>query len=81
MENNIDKTIIKVFQAVFNVKKDDIKTNTSPDNLEDWDSIKHLNLLLALEDEFDLIISDSEASEMLNFELISHIIHEKLDSL
>ncbi|MAE09441.1 MAG: hypothetical protein CL661_11890 [Bacteroidetes bacterium] len=51
---------------------DDIDDNTSPDTLESWDSLKHMNLIIALEEEFLVDLSDEDIIEMINYKLIFH---------
>ena len=48
--------------------------NISEDNQnKNWDSLKHMNLILALEDEFDLKFKNSEIIQMDNFVSILQI--------
>ena len=44
--------IIKVMANVFNIDANIITYDSSPDNIETWDSLKHMNLIVALEEEF-----------------------------
>jgi acyl carrier protein len=62
--------------TVFEVPFEKITEDSSPDNIESWDSLKHLNLILALEEEFDITIPDEEVGNIINFKLIELIIHE-----
>ena len=54
--------------------------NISEDNQsKNWESLKHMNLILALEDEFDLKFKDSEIIQMDNFVSILQILSKKLN--
>ena len=64
--------------AVFEVPVDEINDNSSPDNIEDWDSLKHMNLAVALEEEFEVTFTDDEIVEMMNMKLIKIIITDKI---
>lgn len=75
--SNIDDKIKKVISIVFEIDLDKINDNSSPDNIENWDSLRHLMLIGALEDEFDIQFSDDELTELLNFKLIKFIISNK----
>ena len=66
--------------AVFEVPVEEIYEDSSPDNVRSWDSMKHMNLVVAMEDEFNIQFLDEEIVQMVNFLLIKHIIFEKLDS-
>ena len=67
-----------VMSAVFEVPLESITYDASPDNIENWDSLRHLNLILALEEEFGVSIPDEEVGNLVNYKLIELIINELL---
>ena len=77
MTNNIEDRTKNVMSAVFEISNDKINDKSSPDNIISWDSIKHMNLVVALEEEFDIQFNDSEIFELQNLSLIINIIGEK----
>ena len=50
----IKDRVKKIISQVFVYKIDKIDDNTSTNTVERWDSLNHLNLILALEKEFDI---------------------------
>lgn len=66
----------KVMSAVFNLPVDLINENSSPDNIGSWDSLKHMNLILALEEEFNVSLTEDQVVEILGFELIVEVLKE-----
>ena len=72
MSNETKDRIINVMSSVFSVSIDDIDDTTSPDTLESWDSVNHMNLIIALEEEFLVKLSDEDIIEMINYKLIFH---------
>jgi len=78
MENQIKERIKEVISAVFNVPVNIIDDRASPDTIESWDSLNHMNLVAALEEEFDVRLSDQEILEMQNFMLIISILKEHI---
>jgi len=60
----------KVLSNVFNISEETVNEATSIDNVEDWDSLKHLELVLALEEKFDVTLTEEEVVEILNYPLI-----------
>ena len=58
--------VLKVFSQVMNVPVDVISINSSPDTISEWDSLKHMNLILALEEEFKIQFNDAQIVEMLS---------------
>ena len=41
--------IKQVMSNVFNLDINSINSMSSPDNIENWDSLKHMNLIVALD--------------------------------
>ena len=73
---NIKSQIKSVMSAVFEVPIEDITETSSVDSIESWDSLKHLNLILALEEEFNISIPDEEVGNLMNYKLIELIVNE-----
>jgi len=67
----MEDRIKKVMRDVFNIDIASIGSESSPDNIENWDSLKHMNLIVALEEEFDIEFDDDDIENSLNFQLIS----------
>lgn len=66
-----NKELIKIFKEVFNITKNqDDFVLLSQNNLEQWDSLNHLNLIIKLEEIFELDISPEEMSELVSFQKI-----------
>ena len=76
--NVIKEKITSAMSAVFEVPAEQINEETSTDSLENWDSLRHLNLVLALEEEFGVSIPDEEVGNMVNFKIIQHVISENI---
>ena len=74
----MEDRVKKVMGSVFNVDIDLIKDNSSPDNIENWDSLKHMNLIIALEEEFEIEFDDEEIVDSMNYALILNIINHKV---
>lgn len=76
----MEKRKVRILQILSNVFEVDLTTlneDSSIDNIENWDSIRHLNLILALEEEFQITIPDEEVGDLVNFKLIELIINEQ----
>jgi len=75
MENT---KIKQVMSAVFEIRVEFIADDASSDNIENWDSLRHLNLILALEEEFGVSIPDEEVGNLVNYKLIELVINDLL---
>ena len=74
MKRNLKKRIINVMSSVFEITIDKITNDSSQDTIESWDSLKHMNLIVSLEEEFEIELTDDEILEMINYKLIKEII-------
>lgn len=75
MENRIRN----VMAAVFQVSPDEISDDSSPHDIKAWDSIKHMNLVVALEEEFDIHFEDPEIPSLVNFRIIAATVKAYAD--
>jgi len=74
MENRIKEIMSVVFETDLSM----INESASPETIENWDSLKHMNLIAVLEEEFNITFSDDEILEMLSYKLIIKIMKEKM---
>lgn len=54
----------------------EIGESTSIDSVAAWDSLKHLNLVLALEDTFAVSLTEEQSLEIVNYPLIKSVLAE-----
>jgi acyl carrier protein len=76
-ENEILKRVIGVLSDVLDTPVQSIGAETSPDTNDSWDSMKHLNIVMTIEEEFGITLSPEEQMEMLTAGLIADLIFEK----
>lgn len=75
----LDEARLKqIISTVLNTPTENINSDTSMDTIEKWDSLQHMNLVLALEDAFEIIIPDDEAANITSYPLIKLVIKEQL---
>ena len=67
----------QTLSAVLGIPAEQITDDTSPDNVSAWDSVMHLNLVLALEEAFGTSFTPEETLEMTSAKLIRLILEEK----
>lgn len=66
----------KVFQEVFDDDTIHVNDNTTADDIDDWDSFEHINLVVAIEDEFGFKIPMGKTVTMKNVGEMVDIILE-----
>jgi acyl carrier protein len=66
----MDERIRGVMAAIFGVPAASIPDDASPDNVANWDSVRHMSLILALEEEFGVRFDEEQIAELIRFDLI-----------
>ena len=74
--NNTEKLFTTIAE-VFNESSDDINLETTQDDLENWDSLGTINLIIALEQLFKVNIDIIEIAEMDQVVLIKNFLSSK----
>ena len=65
-----------VMAIILQVDEAAIGPDTSMDTLEAWDSIKHMDLILAVEEEFGVSVPDEEAADLTSYPLLRLVVSE-----
>jgi acyl carrier protein len=68
--------IKEVLSAVIDVPLEEIMDDASMDDFEAWDSLAQMNLVIALEEEFETTIPDDEVGTILSIPLILSLLNE-----
>ena len=75
--NEILPRLNEVFRDVFGDSSLSVNENTTSADVEDWDSLEHINLIAAVENEFGLRFKMREVSGMKNVGEMIAIIAER----
>ena len=70
----------RIMGAVLRVDPSTIGDESSVENIPTWDSMRHMNLVLALEDEFGVAIPDHEAPIITSYPLVRQAMQRLLDA-
>ena len=65
-----------VMATILEVDEAEIGPETSMDSLEAWDSIKHMDLILAVEEEFGVSVPDEEAADLTSYPLLRLVVRD-----
>ena len=55
-----------VFQDVFDDESITVNDETTANDIEDWDSLEHINLVVAIEKQFGIKLTMDEVNGMMN---------------
>lgn len=68
----------RIISDILEVSLDNINEDSSPDNIEQWDSLSHIKLVMAIEAEFEVKLSPEDMTDMLSVKLIKIILEQKI---
>ena len=78
-ENEVFCIVQNIFKNIFNNSDMIITYTTNSDELENWDSLNHINLMSAVEKEFNIKFAIGELMELKSVEkIINLIVNKKL---
>lgn len=70
----MDGEIKKIICMVFNCSPDEVGDDVSPDKLDNWDSLRHITLVSALEEKFEITFNDDEIEDLISFYKIKNYL-------
>lgn len=73
------ETLNEVFQDVFDDTDIEVNESTTSDDIEDWDSLEHINLIASVEQEFGVKFNMGQVNTMKNVGEMVDIILSQLD--
>lgn len=79
MTATIAEKVRVIVADLFHLVPEGIALESSPEQIEAWDSVQHLNLILALESEFNVVFEPEEIDQMKTVGEIADVIAAKLD--
>jgi acyl carrier protein len=77
--NTFDQ-VRNIASDIFSIPAEKITASSSPKTVETWDSIQHLNLVLALEEKFNLQLSPEEIEDLKSIGDAAKLIESKLQA-
>ncbi len=78
MSASLKSRLVDIFCRVMEVPSALITEETNPENLEEWDSLTHVSLIVALEQEFEIDIDPEEGIDLENFQMVLEFVQRKI---
>ena len=69
--------LYKLFASILKIPEASVNDETSQANTPRWDSLASMNLVLALEEEYDVRIGTKDASEMKSIGIVKAVLVRK----
>ena len=80
MHPSILTRVQRVLADIFQIPVEQITLMSSPEIIENWDSLNHLNVVLAIEQEFGVQILPEEMEQLLSVDHIMMLLDGKLNA-
>lgn len=77
MSENTETALERIFRSVLRVQPDEDVSSASVES-HGWDSVAHLNLILAVEQEFRFMMTPEEASAANSFRAMLDLVNSRI---
>tara|TARA_B100001063_G_scaffold207675_1_gene203706 strand:- start:206 stop:436 length:231 start_codon:yes stop_codon:yes gene_type:complete len=75
--SDINARLFNIISDIFQLNVSKIDEKLSPENFPKWDSLKHMILLMAIEEEFEFRFTDDEMAKCLSVSSILEVLKTK----
>jgi len=72
MSNN--EKLKEILALILKIDVRDINDSTSFDVIDSWDSMNHMSIILSIEEEFNIKISDEAALDLTSYPLLLKLL-------
>jgi len=77
--NSTFEQVQAIASDIFGLPAGKITAESSPETIENWDSMQHLNLVLAVEEKFGVQLSPEDIEQMKNIGAVAAVV-DKIQS-
>lgn len=78
MSQTVLDQVCEVAADVFSMPRSSLSSASSPETIESWDSVQHLNLVLALESRFGVSLDPEDIEKMKSLGAVEKVIGGKI---
>jgi acyl carrier protein len=76
----MNEKVKSIMAKVFRTGIENITDDLNQKDVTFWDSLRHLNLIVELEEKFEISFEPEEIAEMITFKKVIFYINQKLDN-
>ncbi len=73
------KTLNEIFCNVFDDDSIVLTDETNSSDIDDWDSLEQINLIVAIENEFEMMFDMAEVSDLANVGEMADLIMSRME--
>lgn len=72
------ETLQEIFRDILDIEDLVLENTTSASDIEEWDSLAHINLIVAIEKEYNIKFALGELQDLKNIADMINLIEKKL---
>lgn len=76
----MEQKLKSIMSDVFNVRESDINDLTSMNSIGQWDSLKHIELITVIEQNFGVTFTSKEIAEMTSMTTIKEALSNQVNN-
>ena len=73
-----DYKLKAVMASMLDIDVSTVGPATSTDTVDQWDSVLHMNLIIALEEAFEISVPDDEVATLTSYPIVRAMVEEQL---
>lgn len=73
----MESELKKLLSVLLGVDENDINNNSTAETIEGWDSLKQMNIIVAIEEEFDIQFNEEESILSNSYQSLLELIKKK----
>ena len=74
----MNEKVLKTISEVLKVPEENLKPEMTIDQIDTWDSIKHMDLIVTLEEKFSIQFDGDEIADMQSIKIIHDLTCSKI---
>jgi acyl carrier protein len=69
-----EQVLTRVREIASDILQTEVSADSSPETIDAWDSVQHLNLILAIEEEYDFQFQPEEMDQVKSIGQIAQLV-------
>lgn len=77
-KSEVESVLRRIISEIFEISIDQISNDFDSKNSDVWDSMNHINLVISVEEEFEIEIEEDKILDLMSFKAMSDYIFSAL---